>query len=293
MQNIIKLSSPATHECWEIPVLYEDGYLLALDKPARLLTSPDRYDPDRPNLMQLLHRDIERGLPWTAKRQLSYLANTHRLDFETSGILLLAKNKPALIELANQFGAEQTHSGYLALVHGSPAENSFALEAKLGPDPLRPGVMRVDPKRGKKAATQFEVLERFDGFTLLKCQPLTLRTHQIRAHLQHLRLPLAGATTYGGKPLWLSRLKRNFRLKPNHVERPLLDRVALHVEQLTIQHPESRLPLTLASPWPKDLRVAVKYLRQFAPSIDHLAPDSAIESPDPNENIPPSATSLT
>jgi RluA family pseudouridine synthase len=283
VENIIKLSSPATHEFWEVPVLYEDTHLLALDKPARLLTSPDRYDPNRPNLMQLLHRDIESGLPWTKKRQLSYLANAHRLDLEASGILLLVKNKPALIELANQFGAEQPHSIYVALVHGGSTDNLFALEAKLGPDPLRPGIMRVDQKRGKKAATNFEVLERFDNFTLLKCEPLTARTHQIRTHLQYLNLPLVGDVAYGGKSLWLSRLKRHFRLKPNHVERPLLDRVALHADQLTIQHPKSRLPLTITSPWPKDLRVAVKYLRQFAPPVDNAASGSP-ESQDPVGN---------
>jgi RluA family pseudouridine synthase len=286
VHNYIKLSSPATQEYWEIPVLWEDAHLLALDKPAGLLASPDRHDPNRPNLMQLLHRDIERGLPWTTRRQLSYLANAHRLDNETSGILLLAKTKPVLLDLANQFGAEQTHPAFLALVHGSPSEHSFALEAKLGPDPWQPGVMRVDPKRGKKAATNFEVLERFDGFTLLKCQPLTLRIHQIRVHLHHLRLPLVGDATYGGKTLWLSRLKRNFRLKPNHVERPLLDRAAQHLEQLTLQHPESRLPLTIASPWPKDLRVAVKYLRQFAPPGDPTTLGLPVESRGPEENPP-------
>ena len=81
----IKLSSPGTGEFWKVPVLYEDDLLFALEKPAKLLTSPDRYDPNRPNLMKLLHRDIERGAPWARERNLVYLANAHRLDFETSG----------------------------------------------------------------------------------------------------------------------------------------------------------------------------------------------------------------
>src|SRR5947209_981782 len=101
MGSIIKLSAPATREFWKIPVLFEDAQLLAIDKPSRLLTSPDRYDPERPNLMKLLHRDIARNAPWVQERALTYLANAHRLDFETSGILLLAKTKPTLIRLAN------------------------------------------------------------------------------------------------------------------------------------------------------------------------------------------------
>jgi len=75
--------------------------LLALDKPAGLLTSPDRYDPNRSNLMKLLHAAIAAGKPWARERELSYLMNAHRLDFETSGVILLAKNKPALVALAN------------------------------------------------------------------------------------------------------------------------------------------------------------------------------------------------
>jgi len=107
MSQTIKLSSPATREFWEIPVLYEDESLLALDKPSRLLTSPDRYDAERPNLMKLLHASIERGTPWAKERGLTYLMNAHRLDFETSGIILLAKTKPVLVALANLFGTEK------------------------------------------------------------------------------------------------------------------------------------------------------------------------------------------
>ena len=77
----IKLSSPETREFWKVPVLFEDEALFAVDKPSGLLTSPDRYDANRPNLMRLLHRDMERGAPWASERKLTYLANAHRLDF--------------------------------------------------------------------------------------------------------------------------------------------------------------------------------------------------------------------
>src|SRR5947207_1146531 len=98
---VIRLSSPKTREFWQIPVLYEDAHLLALEKPAGLLTSPDRYDPNQPNLMKLLHTAIAERKPWARERTLTYLANAHRLDFQTSGIILLARTKEALVRLAN------------------------------------------------------------------------------------------------------------------------------------------------------------------------------------------------
>lgn len=260
----IKLSSPATREFWEIPVLFEDDCLLALDKPAGLLTSPDRYDPARPNLMKLLHAGIERGAPWAKARGLSYLMNAHRLDFETSGIILLAKGKPVLVDLANLFGAEKPLKTYVALVQGVPKEERFTIDAGLSPHPVKLGLMRVDPRRGKRSVTRFEVRERFCGYALVQCQPLTGRTHQIRAHLQYAGIPLVGDLAYGGAPLWLSRLKPVYRLKPGQTERPLISRAALHAEQLALTHPAIGTDLRIVAPWPKDLAVAVNYLRRYA-----------------------------
>ena len=192
MSSAIKLSAPAIRGFWEIPVLFEDEHLLALDKPAGLPASPDRHDPHRPNLMQLLHAAIAAGKPWARERGLDYLMNAHRLDGETSGVLLLAKNKPALIALANLFGSEKPVQKYVALVQGRPSEDAFAVEAKLAPHPAKPGLMHVNPNNGKKANTRFTVLEKFDGWTLLQCEPLISRIHQIRVHLRCAGLPLAG-----------------------------------------------------------------------------------------------------
>ena len=268
MSAVIKLSSPETHEFWEIPVLYEDPSLLALSKPSGLLSSPDRYDPNRPNLMKLLHAAIASGKPWARERNLSYLMNAHRLDFETSGVMLLAKIKPVLVSLANLFGSEKPQRRYAALVQGKPQEDSFEVDARLAPDPVRIGVMRVDPKRGKRSRTLFRIREKFAGWTLLEVEPATGRIDQIRAHLRHVGLPLVGDALYGGKNLLLSRLKNNYHLKPNKVERPLLERAALHAEELSLPHPETNQPLHITAPWPKDLTVAVKYLRRYAPSAD-------------------------
>ncbi len=261
--DVIKLSAPATKEFWEIPVLFEDEHLLALDKPSGLLTSPDRDDAERPNLMRLLHEGIAAQKPWAAKRQLTYLSNAHRLDFETSGVLLLAKNKSAFLALANAFGTDKPARTDFALIAGEPSSDHFEMVAKIAPDAFRPGQMRIDPKEGKKSKTLFDVAEKFSGYTALTCRPITNRMHQIRIHLKHAGFPLIGDTLYGGKPLWLSRLKKDFYLKRGREERPLLVRVAHHAQELTVPHPATHEPVTITSPLPKDLRVALRYLREF------------------------------
>ena len=266
MSAVIKLSSPATGEFWEIPVLYEDAHVLALDKPSDLPVAPDRAHPDWPSLTTLLHAGIKRGAAWAVAGGRTYLMPAHRLEGETSGVLLLAKSKPALVALLNLFGAEKAGRIHVALVQGAPAEDRFQSEAKLAPDPARIGLMRADPRRGKRAVTAFTVRERFSGFTLLQCEPVTDRPHQVRVHLRSLRLAVVGDAVYGGRPLLLSHLKRNYRLKPNQTERPLIARPAVHAESLNLPHPVTGEPLTFSAPWPKDLTVGVKYLRRYAPA---------------------------
>jgi RluA family pseudouridine synthase len=262
--DTIKLSSPDTSGFWEIPILYEDESLLALDKPAGMPVAPDAADPERANLSELLHKGIEEAKPWATKRSLSFLRQAHRLDSEESGVLLLAKNKPVLTSLMNWFGSEQPGLSFITLVQGSPAENQFSTEAKIAPHPMKPDLMRVDARSGKRARSSFEVLERFQDWTLLKCEPLTHRPQQIRVHLGRLGFRVAGDAAYGGKPLLLSRLKPGYHLKPNHSERPLIGKPCLHAERLAIPHPVIGESLTITSPWPKDLIVAIKYLRKFA-----------------------------
>ena len=126
--------------------------------------------------------------------------------------------------------------------------------------------MRADPRRGKHSLTLFKVRQKFIGYTLLQCEPLTDRPHQIRVHLRSLRLPVVGDPLYGGSPLLLSQLKRDYRLKPNRIERPLISQPALHAESLALPHPVTGQPLTITAPWPKDLTVAVKYLHRYAPA---------------------------
>ena len=282
MSATIKLSSPATREFWEISVLFEDAHLLALDKPAGLLTANDLNEPARPSLMGLLHAAIATGKAWATERGLTYLNPAHRLDAETSGVILLAKAKPALEALANQFGIDQPQAKYVALVRGVPRAEQFEVDAKIAPDPITPGLMRVDSRQGKRAKTVVRVVETFRDYVWLACQPVTNRTHQIRVHLRHTGLPIVGDALYGGKPLLLSRLKRDYRLKPGRTERPLLERVALHAAELTVVHPVTGETVIFTASLPKDLRVALKYLREHAGTSFSRHAASEDEQADPS-----------
>lgn len=146
----IKLSAADTREFWELAVLHEDEHLLALAKPAGLLTTPDADEPSRTNLMALLHAGIAQGAAWARERKLTFLVNAHRLDFDTTGVLLLVKDKPTQTALANQFGSNKPLKTYLALSTGMPAEPEFVVDAKLGPQTRQLGLMRIDVQGGRR-----------------------------------------------------------------------------------------------------------------------------------------------
>lgn len=263
MTGNIKLSAPELHGFWEIEVLYEDAELLAIDKPAGLRLVPDTAEPEAPALMPLLHRGIAEGKPWATARGLGFLSNVHVLDREASGVLLLARSKPILGTISNLIGSEQPVHTCLALVRGEPPEDEFEINAPIAPDPVRPGLLRVDTRHGKRSRTLVRVAKRFAGFTLVRCQPLTGRPHQIRVHLKYARFPVAGDLMYGGRPFLLSQLKPVYRLKPGKVERPLLDSAAVHSESIEIPHPNTGVSLQIKAPLPKHLSVALKYLDRY------------------------------
>ena len=185
------------------PIIFEDESLLVFDKPSGLLVAPDRWDKARENLMTLVHR--ERG---------QHIANVHRLDADTSGVLLCAKTKPALDFLSGQFQSKTADKRYHALVVVLPEEEAmkvippirdpqgrlpdeFDVDLALGQDEANPGRMRVFKRRGgKPSLTHFRTLERFGRFAWVECEPKTGRTHQLRVQLGHIGHPIVGDPKY-------------------------------------------------------------------------------------------------
>jgi len=221
-------------------------------------------EPDRVGLVDLLHEGIAAGKPWSLLPGRSWLRPAHRVDTEASGVLLLAKNKAALTALEAFFGSATPARFYAVIVQGRPTEDRLELTSPIGPHPTKPGQFRIDPDHGKRSSTVVCVRERFSAWTLLECEALTDRPHQIRVHLRKTALPVCGDGNYGGRPLLLSRLKNNYRLKGEAEERPLLGTPALHLERVVVPHPVSGELLTITAPLPKDLVVALKYLRRYA-----------------------------
>jgi 23S rRNA-/tRNA-specific pseudouridylate synthase len=123
-------------------------------------------------------------------------------------------------------------------------------------------MMRVS-RSGKKSVTDFVVLEKFRGVSLVEAHPRTGRTHQIRVHLAESGHPVLADRVYGGKPLLLSSLKRDYHLKHDDYERPLIGSLALHAAKLALPHPQTGTPIEIEAPWPKDFLVALKYLRRY------------------------------
>lgn len=260
----VKLSSPATQEFWEIPVLFEDDQLLVLNKPANVHAAPGLADSSCPTLLQLMHQAIERGAPWARSRGLSYLMNANRPDFWATGVFILVKNKQALAALTEQFSTSEPRSAYVALTRGPAGAPTFECEGKIAPNPLQMGVFKIDSQEGKKSRTFFTVREQFDGYVLLECRPVPDRPHQIPIHLRFLRIPIVGENLYGGRPLFLSSLKPNYEQKRDREERPLMATAALHLEKVEINHPGSGAKQTFEAPWPKDLTVSIKYLKRYS-----------------------------
>ncbi len=245
------------------PIIYEDDALIAFDKPSGFAVAPDARDRSWPSVMEQLRAARGAGV-----------ANVHRLDDETSGVLLCTKTKAALDFVSGQFQSKTAVKIHHALCVGRADESEFTVDLVLKEDESAHGQMCVVKKHGLASVTEFRVFERFalpsgqENFTYLECRPRTGRMHQIRVHAAASGLPLLNDPLYGvGTQLLLSDLKR--RYKGREEEKPLIDRLALHALELTIVHPTTREPLTLRAPLSRDFEVALKYLRKFAAPRGH------------------------
>ena len=246
-----------------LDILAQSPDWVAVVKPAGLATIPGRGESD--SVLERLGRQL--GIPssGTADPRVRVV---HRLDKDTSGVLLFAKNAAAQRHLSHQFQNNTVGKEYLALVAGKPPAEQGEIDAPLAPHPASPKRMAVVRHGGRPAKTLWRVEESFRLYTLLRVTPKTGKTHQIRVHLQSVGLPLAIDPLYnaprGGGPspgLLLSAFKRGYR-PTGEAERPLIDRLTLHALKLKFETPGGGAVELEASP-PKDFRAALNMLRKY------------------------------
>lgn len=182
----------------DIPILFEDRNVIAIDKAPGWMLAPSDWDRTGRNLQRAIESSIRGGEFWARSRNLKFLRFIHRLDAETSGVVLFARSPGAVESFSRLFQARATSKSYLAVVLGEPKTKEWVCLAKIGENPARKGTMRVDPRFGKESETRFRVLTSKAGRTLVEAQPVTGRTHQIRVHLAHAGHPVLGDALYGG-----------------------------------------------------------------------------------------------
>lgn len=223
-------------------ILFEDDDYVVINKPPFISTLEDRNDPQ--------------NILLSAKSYVTDMQVCHRLDKETSGALALAKNPEAYRHLSMQFENRQVTKHYHAVVDGI---HSFHVE--LVDKPIlkqNDGTVKIS-REGKDAQTYFSSLTSFKNHTLVQCSPITGRMHQIRIHLSILKAPILGDETYGGKPFFLSSLKRGFNLKKMTEELPFMKRMALHAFSLEFSGLNDK-KVMIEAPYPKDFQALIKQL---------------------------------
>jgi 23S rRNA pseudouridine1911/1915/1917 synthase len=183
-----------------IPILYEDRSVIAIDKPVGWMLVPHSWQKTNRNLQAAIVSSIAAGTFWARSRGLRFLRHIHRLDAETSGVLLFARSLGAVETYGRLFESRHMEKRYLVVVQGAPQQTEWTSREPLGPDPRQIGRMRVDPCAGKEAETHFKLLQKGAKTALLEARPVTGRTHQIRVHLQAHGHPVAGDELYGPPP---------------------------------------------------------------------------------------------
>jgi RluA family pseudouridine synthase len=177
--------------------LFEDRSVLAIDKPPGWMLVPHSWQKTSFNLQAAIASSLAAGDFWARSRGLKFLRHVHRLDADTSGILLFAKSAGAVQVISDLFEDRRMEKTYLAVVRGQPKQTAWTCQLRLAPDPRQFGRMQVDPHDGKEAETRFKVLDARGEFTLVEAKPVTGRTHQIRVHLTACGLPIVGDELYG------------------------------------------------------------------------------------------------
>lgn len=231
-------------------IIYEDEHLIAINKPSGMLSIPDRIQSQSSLRDQLIDK-------------FGQIFTVHRLDKETSGVIVFAKDEATHKMLSQQFEHRETVKWYTGIVLGTLAVKQGAIEVPITEHPYKKGMMMVSNK-GKPSVTGYEVMEEFGLFSLLRFNLLTGRTHQIRVHMKHARHPIACDDVYGdGKPVYLSDLKKKYKLsKLEDEERPILNRIALHAKELILTSADGT-EINLEAEMPKEMKAVLQQLRKW------------------------------
>lgn len=230
-------------------VIQETKDWIAVNKPSGLLSIPDREGK-------------EISLKALLKEKYGEIFTVHRLDKDTSGLIVFAKNEDFHRWLSRQFQERQTLKVYQGLVLGSLPESSGTIDAPIAEHPAQNGTMVIH-RKGKEALTEYEVLEDFGIYSYVQFRIHTGRTHQIRVHMKNAGHPIVCDPLYGdGKPVRVSALKSKFKLSRDaEEERPILNRLALHAFRLSFTDSKGKM-LELEAPLPKDIRATLQQLQK-------------------------------
>jgi 23S rRNA pseudouridine1911/1915/1917 synthase len=244
-----------TPEDIPLNVLYEDQDLIIINKQAALVVHPARGN---------LHGTLVNALAHYSDHLSSGLGEfrpgiVHRLDRDTTGVMVVSKTETAQWKIAKQFERRQVEKTYLAIVHGIPQLDADRINAPLGAHPTIREKHAVRHEIGKAAVTDYQVLEAFRGFSLLKLSPKTGRTHQIRVHLSYVKHPIVADPMYGGRLIYPWQLKD---AEPA-VEEPVIARCALHAWTIGFTHPATGKPVRFEAPLAPDMEVLLEMLRRY------------------------------
>jgi len=231
-------------------VVFENDDLIALNKPSGLLSIPDREGK-------------EVSLKDMLQEKYGQIFTVHRLDRDTSGLIVFAKNEETHKHLSRQFEERQTEKIYAGLVIGSPVEKKGSINKPIAENTVKRGVMIIH-QRGKESLTDYEVMEDFGIYSWCQFRIHTGRTHQIRVHMKDMGYPIVCDELYGdGKSVLLSGIKSKFKLsKKEEEERPLLKRLALHAYKLKFTDIHGKI-FELEAPLPKDIRATLQQLEKW------------------------------
>ncbi|GAI87400.1 unnamed protein product [marine sediment metagenome] len=238
-----------------LDIIYEDDCLIILNKQANMVVHPARSNT---------HGTLVNALAFYSDKLSSGLGQfrpgiIHRLDKNTTGVMVVTKDETSQWKIARQFQHRQIKKGYLAIVHGTVELEADQISAPVGVDLRKRERYAVRTETGKEAVTVYEALESFRGFSLLKITPKTGRTHQIRVHLSHIKHPIVADDMYGGKLVYPWQLAD---AEPAAQE-PIIDRCALHAHTLEFKHPKHEKMVKFEAPLPKDMQNLLDMLRKY------------------------------